>query len=535
MKNIRKALIIVLILCAAAAFLTVSAWADGISIDFDKSTIYPGDTCTMYLWDALEAGANFDNFVLPDGVIFNGYTGLTENGHSYSLKITEGAHSGEIQVDDIAGEEVIHGSGRIEITQPVPRPSFSINSSSTSYMIGKSESILLSVVNKQNMDGYTVHWWCENSGAVGGLSSPTGDSVYAGYTAAGKSRISAYVEFGTETVWANNVIEITVTQAVIPTDVTLNYYSYELPNGQGITLQAAVSPETATSRRVVFVSSDDSIVECTDYGNNTAFIKRKSPVGNAIITAYVEGYPDVFAQCGVTLPNEGSKTVFISADEYYPRYGQTITVRARFNNTYDSDNTLTHWVYDKNILEMTYNDADSAKFKAIKNGSTRITAYARKDGEMYGVESNTIDVSVAGAAINHQITYGNYATFDGTNPLYFTTNELYSNFKGVTVDGYALTNGNQYYVSTKDGYILIAMNPAYLKLLSSANYHTIQIYSTVSGPATGYFRNYGVTQTIYGVKTGDDNNIALWVTLCVIGFTGAAAVVITKRKEIFGK
>ena len=116
------------------------------------------------------------------------------------------------------------------------------------------------------------------------------------------------------------------------------------------------------------------------------------------------------------------------------------------------------------------------------------------------------------------------------------TNELYSNFKGVTVDGYALTNGNQYYVSSKDGeHILVALNPAYLKLLSSANYHTIQIYSTVNGPATGYFRNYGVSQTIYGVKTGDDNNIALWVTLCVLGFAGAAGIVLAKRKDIFGK
>lgn len=205
--------------------------------------------------------------------------------------------------------------------------------------------------------------------------------------------------------------------------------------------------------------------------------------------------------------------------------GTTYQLYAYLDNT--DVTSITSWASNDTKIATVVN----GKITAKSAGTTTIIASNEVGSTKY---YETCTVTVTGSVITHQITYGNYGTFDGTNPLYFITNDYISNFTGVAVDGYALANGTQYYsTSSSDGHILIALNPAYLKMLSSSNYHTIQIVST-NGTATGYFRNYGVSYNIYGVRTGDDNNIALWVTLCIIGFAGAAAIVIKKRKDIFG-
>lgn len=532
MKTFRNVLAIALLLCALAAFLSVGAWAEGIQVGFDKATIYPGDTCNMTVSDELGAGSYFD-FSLPNGVAITAYNGCVDGVHSYSLAIDKNAVSGDIIVSEKNSTEIPNFTKRIEITPPVLEPSFRISAAAESYTIGSSSPIALSAVNKENMNGYTVIWEMQSSdGAAGGFNPGSGDNVSVGYYSAGTSVIKAYVEYGSGRIYAGNELRITVTSAPAPDPtLTLTPETMNLVSGKSEYIRADIS-NAPDGAYITWTSSGNvTVYPTTTTSGSSVTVTAKSGITTsetATVTATVEG-TYISKTCTVTITPNGVKHINVTADDYYPKVGETITVTANIEYSTPGDQ-VNEWKFDSSILQCTEVKGNYVKFKALKAGYSKVTAVS-------GQAETYIDIEVGGGqTINHQITYGNYATFDGTNPLYFITNEYISNFKGVTVDGYALTNGNQCSAtSSSDGHILVALNPAYLKLLSSANYHTIQIYSTVNQPATGYFRNYGTTQTIYGVRTGDDNNIALWVTLCVIGFAGAAGLIIAKRKDIFGK
>ena len=244
-----------------------------------------------------------------------------------------------------------------------------------------------------------------------------------------------------------------------------------------------------------------------------------------MITAAAADGSGVSASCTVTVKASAANTFAISETAVNLTAGSTKQLYTRLDSadvtagtSWSSTNTAVATVVNGKV---TAKSAGSATISAIFDvGGTRYTAYST--------------VTVTGYAVQHQITYGNYSTFDGKNPLYFMTNDLASNFKGVAVDGYTLTNGNQYYAtSSPDGHILVALNPAYLKMLSSASAHTIQIGSA-NGIAQGYFKLYGTSYNIYGVKTGDESNPGLWAALCFMAFLGAAAIVVKRRRDILG-
>ncbi len=617
MKNIRKALIIALTLCALTALLTVSAWATASLVIVPSSdTMYAGMTYTLTVNDPEDLISPCFQWDPPAGCSITPLDWNNYEIRSYNYQMTIASDAEYVQVR-FYNDPTNNGQTSNENTfyHQVKKPTASaviIGENS----VRKGESIQMSLSPSLN----NIQWSTETSDGIGGayidatgklygavegvvkviaaatneLNNPVYiDPVYVTVTPAQTVTVQSikiqtpgkvFAGFSTQlTALVNNTPSTDVDWNVIDGDAVINENGLLTPRsnsgGYKISVKATSTQDTSkwdvivldvsnpyvtinSSNRTDLKPTETTVLTATDYPNGTqtgwtwnftdssfrdyaeltsngsyqAGLRIKAAGKNIIVQATDANGVSATITINTSSAPSGTKTVFITSDEYYPSCGQTITVRAKFSNSYDSDNTLTHWVYDKNILEMTYNDASSAKFKAVRNGSTKITAYARKDNEMYGVESNSIDITVSGSVLNHQITYGNYSTFDGTNPLYFITNDYITNFKGVTVDGYVLTNGNQYYsTSSSDGHILVAMNPAYLKMLSSSSYHTIQIYSTVNGPATGYFRNYGVSQTIYGVRTGDDNNIALWVTLCTLGFAGAAAIIIMKRREIFGK
>ena len=123
------------------------------------------------------------------------------------------------------------------------------------------------------------------------------------------------------------------------------------------------------------------------------------------------------------------------------------------------------------------------------------------------------------------------------NIMYFKTNEVYTAWSAnhkVVVDGYVLTHGQPCYVgSSPDGYVLVALNPSFLNYLSPSVVHTIQI-GVPGAAATGYFKAYGYSSSIYGVKTGDESQPALWAALCMMSVLGMGAILIIRRKDLRG-
>lgn len=119
--------------------------------------------------------------------------------------------------------------------------------------------------------------------------------------------------------------------------------------------------------------------------------------------------------------------------------------------------------------------------------------------------------------------------------LVFTANGAYSKFTGIEVDGKAVDKDNYTAVS---GSTIITLKPEYLETLS-VGAHTLTVqytdgeasceFTIVKKPAEGTDND---TQT---PETGDNNNMALWITLMFIAACGLTGVMAYGRKKKYGK
>lgn len=387
--------------------------------------------------------------------------------------------------------------------------SVTVTPANASIMVGDTAN-LTATVQPVNAGNTNVVWGSSNNavatvnnGVVTGISAGTATITATAADGSGHS--------------AN--CTVTVSAPILVDSIALSKTSTELAVGSSETLTVAVAPTNASNKTINW-SSNNTAVATVDNGT-----VRAVSAGTAVITAAAADGSGVSASCTVTVKASAANTFAISETAVNLTAGSTKQLYTRLDSadvtagtSWSSTNTAVATVVNGKV---TAKSAGSATISAIFDvGGTRYTAYST--------------VTVTGYAVQHQITYGNYSTFDGKNPLYFMTNDLASNFKGVAVDGYTLTNGNQYYAtSSPDGHILVALNPAYLKMLSSASAHTIQIGSA-NGIAQGYFKLYGTSYNIYGVKTGDESNPGLWAALCFMAFLGAAAIVVKRRRDILG-
>lgn len=399
--------------------------------------------------------------------------------------------------------------GQYAITvSSIPVTSVTVAPATADIMVGRTVTLSASVLPANA--GNTNVFWGSSNDAVAIVSN----GVVTGISA-GTATITATAADG-----SGHSANCTVTvSAPIPVSSIALKTSTELAVGSSETLDVAVAPTNASNKTINW-SSNNTAVATVDNGT-----VRAVSAGTAVITATAADGSGVSASCTVTVKASAANTFAISETAVNLTAGSTKQLYTRLDSadvtagtSWSSTNTAVATVVNGKV---TAKSAGSATISAIFDvGGTRYTAYST--------------VTVTGYAVQHQITYGNYSTFDGKNPLYFMTNDLASNFKGVAVDGYTLTNGNQYYAtSSPDGHILVALNPAYLKMLSSASAHTIQIGSA-NGIAQGYFKLYGTSYNIYGVKTGDESNPGLWAALCFMAFLGAAAIVVKRRRDILG-
>lgn len=129
-------------------------------------------------------------------------------------------------------------------------------------------------------------------------------------------------------------------------------------------------------------------------------------------------------------------------------------------------------------------------------------------------------------------------TQGSANELIFTSNAPLSEFINVTIDGQVVDEKN--YVK-EEGSTIIKLKADYLSTLSAGN-HTISINST-SGSATTTFTIEETATTSSGAttavspdakspKTGDNNNLFLWITmLCISGFAIFGTRIYSKKEK----
>lgn len=180
---------------------------------------------------------------------------------------------------------------------------------------------------------------------------------------------------------------------------------------------------------------------------------------------------------------------------------------------------------------------NEAWLRCSYNGKFKVTATT--DDGLTGSAEVTVNFAPG-------IVYGNNAVYDGKNMLSFILNDSINNFNGnLWVDGMLLTRDYHYRAQAVyagvDDRIQVDLNPAFLNYINKAAYHRIDIgTSNLDGNpngngqiVSGYFRTWGTTSSINGVKTGDDSNLALWVLLCLgsAGCATAALISYKKRKQ----
>jgi len=523
MKTLKKALAIVLTLCSLTALLTVGAWA-APSASPNPATVTAGSSVNVTAtpgYDPWPADLNDVSFAWSTTD-----TNVTISNDASQTASVYGVSAGTANVKCVitytAKEDpTLQATEEITVPVTVSAPTvyvtgITVSAGTATATVGVEKQLSASV-SPDNATNKSVIWSTDNGSITqdGKLTASSAGTANVTVSALDGSGISGKLAISVSAPAPDPTIAITPNTLSLVSGNSA-YVTANLTNADGAIINWTCSSNLKLSNTTS--TSGSSILVTANSGITTS--------EGGTVTATING-TTVSAQCPVTITPNGVKSISVTADEYTPDVGEIITVTAEIKYGNPGE-TVTGWKYDTSILSQVSQNGNQLKLKAIKRGNSKVTAYANGASETY------IDIIVGGTVINPQLTYGNYGTFDGTNPLYFISSDYISNFKGVTVDGYALTNGTQYYsTSSSDGRILIALNPAYLKMLSSANYHTIQVVST-GGTATGYFRTYGVSYNIYGVRTGDDNNIALWVTLCLIGFAGATVIVIKKRKDIFG-
>lgn len=144
--------------------------------------------------------------------------------------------------------------------------------------------------------------------------------------------------------------------------------------------------------------------------------------------------------------------------------------------------------------------------------------------------------------VNYTPTFvgGNYAVWDGVNGLDFLVDDSIYNYNGqIWVDGHLLSDANYLCRSSSDGRIWVTLKPEFISWLrqyyNGNGTHTIAVGINNRNAATGYFKTWGTASSFNGVKTGDEANLGLWITLLTVSAAGiAAAVVLYKRKKTNG-
>ncbi len=529
MKTLKKVLAIVLTLCSLTAILTVGAWATEFPADnneagntnktitttFEPQPIYAGGSYTMKITDTYPGTSWFD-FTLPPGMT---YEYLGTDGYNYKLMIGSNVNPNTYSFEVTEHMDPTY-KGIATLTVKAPTASISITGGQDTVDIGN--SCVFQIDNPSLSD---IRWEALSNGGTGTI---TNAGIFTG-TAAGNVTIIAHAknEVGTELTSLSRTVTVKAA-TVAATGVDIYYDgvpvtgNIELNVGSGLTLTAKVLPDGATNTNVTWTSSDSSKLSVNSANGQV----WRNAAGNASVTVTTAdgGYTDtVMFTDSVTPTPTPSNTFAISETALNLTAGSTRQLYTRLDG---ADTTSgTSWSSTDTSVATVVNGKVTAK----SAGTATITALFDVGGTRYTAYST---VTVTGYYVQHQITYGNYSTFDGKNPMYFITNDIVTNFKGVAVDGYTLTDGTHYYAtSSSDGHILVALNPAYVKMLSSASAHTIQIGST-NGIAQGYFKLYGTSYNIYGVKTGDESNPGLWAALCLMAFAGAAAIVIKRRKDL---
>ena len=285
--------------------------------------------------------------------------------------------------------------GCTEKPAPIAVTSVTLDSTSMSLEEGDSQT-LTATISPSNAENKTVLWTSSNSSVA---------FVKDGLVTAikpGKASITAKSDDGGKTA----TCEVTVNAKVYPVEsVSLDKTSYEMTEGDEVTLTATVKPDNATNKNVTWTSSNTSAATVSD-GKVTAL-----KAGKATITVKTEDGSKT-ATCEVKVNAKVYPVESVSLDKasYEMTEGDEVTLTATVkpdnatnkNVTWTSSNTSVATVSDGKVTALKAGKATITV--KTEDGSKTATCEVEVNTKVYPVESVSLDKTSYEMTADDEIT-----------------------------------------------------------------------------------------------------------------------------------
>lgn len=279
---------------------------------------------------------------------------------------------------DVTCEVTVLGEGELARVE--------LNQTKLSLTTGGSEQLEATVFPTDVTDA-TLTWSSDSED----IASVSNDGTVTA-VAAGTATIKVTAAKGDKEVTAE--CEVTVTDAVPVTGITLDQGTLDLKVGGEQTLQATVTPEDATSKDITWSSSAENIATVDQNGKVSAIA-----AGKAVITASIKKTPGadetLTATCEVTVSGDDGEGVTIQVLLDEPMISLKEGEQKKITATVkpEADHTVLTW---KSNDEAVATVSEDGTVTAVAAGETGIMVTAAQ-GEYTGTAMCTVIVTKEGA------------------------------------------------------------------------------------------------------------------------------------------
>lgn len=247
---------------------------------------------------------------------------------------------------------------------------------------------------------------------------------------AGKATITVETNDPSLTQQKKAICKVSVLQAV--TGVNLSEEMLSVGKGKNVTIDVTVSPNSATQKKLEWVSSNPSVATVSATGVITG-----KATGNCTITCRATDGSNKSDTCivsviqqitGIQIPSGRSKNVGL-------RVGQEVSLFTKILPE-DATNKSLHWTSSNiNVVGVTKNDSQMATIKGKSAGTSTVTAKAT-DGSKYSV---AYTVTVEGDVTIENTMRGNIGISWGTKWFVnqYKNTSTYRTIDGITIRYYA--------------------------------------------------------------------------------------------------
>ncbi len=256
------------------------------------------------------------------------------------------------------------------------------------------------------------------------------------------------------------------------TGITLNETAKTLPINGSVQLTATVAPKNATDQNITWTSSDETVAVVKN-----GLVAAKA-TGTATITAKSTAWPDMKAECVITVTEEVAPPVPMSDFRL-----NTSSVTMLAGTTYDNVRLYAYTPFNASDLELEWSSSDENVVTVKPNGTGNyLTQYAMLTAVGAGTATVTAKAHNSDASCDIAVTVtaptggGNFTIVDDTLVSYSGTESTVTVPDGVRIIGKEAFKNNDY--------ILNVVLPDSVEEIGSRAFYDCNNLQTVRVPET---------------------------------------------------